>query len=95
MDAVAELGRNPVSKHHIQPEYGDEQADGTGRPPPSREIKFSGANAYYREIFISPVQLTTSRIGSLTRLIPTLLAICDDHTYYRVRIPDHDAGCLP
>ena len=27
MDAAAELGRNPVSKHHIQPEYGDEQAD--------------------------------------------------------------------
>ena len=23
----AELGRNPVSKHHIQPEYEDEQAD--------------------------------------------------------------------
>ena len=30
MDAAAELGRNPVSKHQIQPEYGDEQAD-TGR----------------------------------------------------------------
>ena len=27
MDAAAELGRNPVSKQHIQPEYGDEQAD--------------------------------------------------------------------
>ena len=27
MDAAAELGRNPVSKHRIQPEYGDEQAD--------------------------------------------------------------------
>ena len=27
MDAAAETGRNPVSKHHIQPEYGDEQAD--------------------------------------------------------------------
>ena len=27
MDAAAELGRNPVSKHHIQPKYGDEQAD--------------------------------------------------------------------
>ena len=30
MDAAAELGRNSVSKHQIQPEYGDEQA-GTGR----------------------------------------------------------------
>ena len=28
MDAAAELGRNPVvSKHQIQPVYGDEQAD--------------------------------------------------------------------
>ena len=27
MDAAADFGRNPVSKHHIQPEYGDEQAD--------------------------------------------------------------------
>ena len=27
MDAAAELERNAVSKHHIQPEYGDEQAD--------------------------------------------------------------------
>ena len=27
MDAAAELGRNPVSKHQIQREYGDEQAD--------------------------------------------------------------------
>ena len=27
MGAVAELGRNPVSKHQIQPKYGDEQTD--------------------------------------------------------------------
>ena len=27
MDAAAEIGRNSVSKHHIQSEYGDEQAD--------------------------------------------------------------------
>ena len=27
MEATAELGRNPVSKHQIQPEYGNEQAD--------------------------------------------------------------------
>ena len=32
MDAAAELGRNPVSKHQIQPEYGNEQADGTAEP---------------------------------------------------------------
>ena len=72
MDAAAELGRNPVSKHQNQPEYGDEQARGTGLPNPSREIKFSGANADM-EILIFPVQLTTCRIGNLTRLIHTLL----------------------
>ena len=27
MDAAAELGRNPVSKHPFQPEYEGEQAD--------------------------------------------------------------------
>ena len=27
MDAAAELGRNPVNKHQIQSEHGDEQAD--------------------------------------------------------------------
>ena len=44
MDAAAELGRNPVSKHQIQPEYGGEQADVERLPNPSRETKFSGAN---------------------------------------------------
>ena len=27
MDAAAEIGRNPISKHRIQPEYGDEHVD--------------------------------------------------------------------
>ena len=45
MDAAAELGRNPVSKHQIQPEYGDEQADaGRNGLNPSRETKFSGTH---------------------------------------------------
>ena len=48
--------------------------DGTAEPV------FSGANGE-RGIFIFPVQLTTSRIGNLTRLIHNTLAIiCDDHT---------------
>ena len=56
----------------------NEQA-GPGRDGPnlSRETKMSGANED-REIFIFPVQLTTSRIGNLTRLIHTLL-LCGDH----------------
>ena len=34
MGAVAELGRNPVSKPQIQPEYGDEQTDVTQEAGP-------------------------------------------------------------
>ena len=50
-----------------------------GLPKPSRETKFSGANGD-REMLFFTVQLYTSRIGNLIRLILTL-AICDDHTY--------------
>ena len=45
MDAAAELGRNLASKHQIQSEYGDRQAN------PSGETKFSDANAH-REMYI-------------------------------------------
>ena len=47
--------------------------DGTGQPNPSRETKLSGANGDRGIILIFPVQLTTSRIGNLTRLIHTLI----------------------
>ena len=64
-----------MSKHQIQPEYGNEQVDaGRKYRNPSHETKFSGANGD-REIFISPVQLTSSRIGNLIRLIIILLYI--------------------
>ena len=52
--------------------------DGTAEP--SRETKFSGTHGD-RGIFIFPVQLTTSRIGNLTRLIHTLLYVMTIHTY--------------
>ena len=92
MDAAAELGRNPVvSKHQVQPEYGDEQAD-AGRdylPNPSHETKFSGTNGDDGEIFIFSVPLTTSRIGNLTRLIYTLalwyVMTMTIHTYIKRR----------
>ena len=58
--------------HQIQPEYGEWAGwRGTGRPNPPRETKFSGANGDM-EMFSFPVQLITSRIGNLTRLIRTL-----------------------
>ena len=54
---------------------------GKGLPNPSRETKFSGANGN-KEKIIFPIQLTTSRIGNLTRLILTLVALCDDLIIY-------------
>ena len=74
----AKIERNPVSKHQLQPEYGDEMSrltrDGTGRPNLSRVTKFSGTNGD-REKICFPVQLTTIRIGNHTRLIHTLLKV--------------------
>ena len=51
-----------------------------GLPNPSRETKFSGANAD-REIFIVPVQLTTWRIDNLTRLIMIFHIYTCNHTH--------------
>ena len=55
MDAAAELGRNPASKHHIQPENGDEQADARRdcRTRLARPNSQARTNAD-REIFIFP-----------------------------------------
>ena len=75
MDAAAELGRDPVSMHQIPPEYGDEQAD-AGRNYCGTRLARQNSQARTnadREIFVFfPVQLTTCRIGNLTRLIHTL-----------------------
>ena len=51
--------------------------DGTADPVSRDQIL---RHARDRRILFFPAQLTTSRIGNLTRLIYTL-AICDDHTY--------------
>ena len=57
MDAVAELGRNPVilSKRQIQPEYGDDQADagrdcGTHPARPNSQARM-GAGEYSFSLF--------------------------------------------
>ena len=72
MYAAAELGRNPGSRHQIQPEYGDEQAGAGG----DSRNRFARPNSQARtgtgKYSFFPVQLTTSRIGNLTRLILTL-----------------------
>ena len=80
VEAAAELERNPVSKHQVRPEYGDEQAD-AGRDCrihlaiPISQARTRTGKYSFPLIFIPFVQLTTSRIGSHTWLIHTL-AIC-------------------
>ena len=69
-----------MRKHHIHLEYGDEQADAgqdcrTRLVRPNFQVQTGTGK---KNVF--PVQLTTNRIGNLTRLILTL-ATCDDHTY--------------
>ena len=54
--------------------------DCEGQRITSRETKFSGMNGN-REIFIFPVQLTTSRIDNLTRLVHTLAICVATHIY--------------
>ena len=55
----------------MENEQADAGRDGFG---PSRETKLSGANGD-REILTFSVQLTTSRIGNLTRLVLLLLYV--------------------
>ena len=55
LDAAAQLGRNPVSKHQIQPEYGDDQADAgrdclTRLARPNFQAR-TGTGEYYFSLF--------------------------------------------
>ena len=79
MDVAAELGRNLVSKHQIQPEYGDEQTDAGRDCRTCLARPNSQARTRTEKYYFFPVQLITSRIGNLTRLIRSLV-MCDDHT---------------
>ena len=56
IDAAAELGRNPVCKHQIQPaEYGDEQADAgrdyRNRPARPNSHARTGTGKQYFSLF--------------------------------------------
>ena len=54
--------------------------DGTGEPISRDQIlRLERRQDSYNTVLFSPVQLTTSRIANLTRLIYTL-AVCDDYT---------------
>ena len=79
MDAAAELGRNPVSKHQIQPEYGDEQADaGRDCKPVSRDQILRHAREQGNIIF--PCSADHEQDWKPYPVDP-YSAICDDHTY--------------
>ena len=86
MDAVADLGRNPVSKNPIQSEYGDEHADAGGDcrtrlAGPSSRVQ-TGTGKY-----LFPCSDDHKQDWHLTWLILTL-AIRDDHTYIHTYIQD-------
>ena len=70
MDAAAELGRNPVSKHQIQPEYGDEQADARR----ARHVREQG-NIHF------PCLADHEQDWQPYPIDPYSGIMCDDHTY--------------
>ena len=78
MDAAAELGRNPVSKHQIQPEFGDEQADAGTAEPVSRDQIFRHARGQGNINF--PCSAPHEQDWQPYPVDP-YFAICDDHTY--------------
>ena len=65
-------GGIPLVSPRLSLSVENEQNDGTELPNLSRKTKVSGANRD-RGMLIFPDQLTTSRIGNLTRLVHTLL----------------------
>ena len=87
MDAAAELGRNPVSKRQIQPEYGDEQAD-AGRDGcirlarPNSQAR-TGTGQYYFPCSADHKQ------DWQPYPVDQYSAICDDHTYIHTYIALH------
>ena len=79
MDAAAELGRNPVStRFSLSIEMSRLTRDGTAEPVSRDQIL---RYARGQGNIMCPVQLTTSRIGNLTRLIHTLLYVMTIHTF--------------
>ena len=80
MDAAAELGRNPVSRHRIQPEYGEMSRlarDGTAEPV-SRDQILRHARGQGDIIF--PCSADHEQDWQPYPVDP-YSAICDDHTY--------------
>ena len=58
-----DLGRNPVSKHQIQPEYGDEQADARDCP-----TRLARPNSQGREQTNNCVQIFLKTVVYITQI---------------------------
>ena len=84
MDAVAESGRNPASKHQIEAECGESGLTLDGRPNPSHVTKFSGANGE-REQFIFPC-LADHEQDWQPYAVDPYFAERSDQTYYGLYI---------
>ena len=88
MDAAVELGRNPVSKHQIQPEYGKMSRltrDGTAEPV-SRDQILRHARGQGNIIF--PCSADHEQDWQPYPVDP-YYAVCDDHTYVHTYMCDH------
>ena len=93
MDAAPELGKNPVSKHQIQPEYGDEQANAgrdclTRLARPNSRARLGTGNNYF-SLFS---QLTTSRpypVDHYSSLLNVMTIHICIHTYRCIHIYMH------
>ena len=80
MDAAAELGRNPVSKHQIQPEYMEMSRltrDGTAEPVSRDQIL---RHARGQKNIHVPCLADHEKDWQPYPVDP-YSAICDDHTY--------------
>ena len=70
MDAAERTrGRNPVSKHQIQPEYGDEQADGGRDCPYSKSMDQPGKVANPARGQLNRLHETDSAVPTHVRLL--------------------------
>ena len=83
MDAAAEYGRNPVSKHQVQPEYIEMSRlmrDGTAEPVSRDQILRRGRGQGNIHIFPCSADHVLQDCN-LTRLIHTLAICVTIHTY--------------
>ena len=76
--AVGEIGRNLVSRHYNRfspSRWRMSRLTRDGTTEPVLRDHILRRERGQREIFVFPVQLTTSRIDNLAQLIPTLLCM--------------------